>query len=51
MADVLVTGASGRVGKHFLEALVEKGNKVRVLVTNKPVETRGVEIFMETSWM
>jgi nucleoside-diphosphate-sugar epimerase len=45
MADVLVTGASGRVGKHLLEALVKKGDNVRVLATNKSVEIKGVEVF------
>lgn len=40
---ILVTGASGRVGRPLVEALVRKGEKVRVLIRNNDVDIKGVE--------
>jgi nucleoside-diphosphate-sugar epimerase len=38
MTNVLVTGATGRVGKHLVNALLARGEKVRVLVRNKLID-------------
>jgi len=49
MAKVLVTGATGLVGSHLVERLLERGDRVRVLVrpTSKTdfLKERGIELF------
>lgn len=41
---ILVTGATGHVGRSLVTVLVEKGETVRVLVRDKNVELEGVEM-------
>src|SRR5271157_4136443 len=41
---ILVTGASGRVGKRVVEVLVERGERVRALIMNYDTSIRNVEI-------
>ena len=45
MANTLVTGATGRVGKHLVEALIKTGQKAIALTRNETVEISGIEIF------
>jgi nucleoside-diphosphate-sugar epimerase len=40
---ILVTGGSGRVGRHFVKALLERGEDVRVLIKDKMIEFENVE--------
>jgi nucleoside-diphosphate-sugar epimerase len=42
---ILVTGATGRVGRHIVNALLESGEKVRVLIRDKMTEFENVETF------
>ena len=42
---ILITGATGRIGKHLVNALVKNGEKVRVLVKGGTVENENVEVF------
>lgn len=41
---ILITGATGRVGKHLLNALTSKGERVRVLVKEGMVENEQAEV-------
>lgn len=41
----LITGASGRIGRHLIPALLKSGDKVKVLVKENMVENENVEIF------
>jgi nucleoside-diphosphate-sugar epimerase len=41
----LVTGASGRIGRHLVPALLKSGDEVKVLVKEKMVEPENVEVF------
>jgi len=41
----LVTGASGRIGRHLVPALLKNGDEVKVLVKEKMVEPENVEVF------
>lgn len=42
---IFVTGATGRIGKHLVSALLNQGEKVRTLVKEGIVENENVEIF------
>ncbi len=42
---ILVTGATGRIGKYLVNALLEKGEKVRVLIRKRMTEFENVETF------
>jgi len=42
---VLITGATGRIGKHLVEALINQGEKVRALIREGMIENEQVEIF------
>lgn len=42
---VLVTGGTGRIGKHLINALIKQGETVRALVLEGMVENENVEIF------
>lgn len=42
---VLITGATGRVGKNLLNALLDQGENVRVLIKEGMIEKENVEIF------
>ncbi len=44
MGNILVTGATGRVGRHLVEALVNRGEEVRILARN-PAEIQRAEVF------
>jgi nucleoside-diphosphate-sugar epimerase len=41
---ILVTGASGRVGRRLVDALIERGDHVRVLILDFDVAPKNVEI-------
>jgi len=41
----LVTGATGRVGRHLVKALLDRGESVRVLVKNGTADSELVEVF------
>ena len=41
----LVTGASGRIGRYLVPALLRSGDEVRVLVKDKMVDNENVEVF------
>jgi nucleoside-diphosphate-sugar epimerase len=41
----LVTGATGRIGRHLVNALISKGEKVRVLIRDRMTEFENVETF------
>lgn len=42
---ILVSGASGRIGKHLVDALLKDGEDVRVLIKDKMTEFENVETF------
>jgi len=42
---VLITGASGRIGKHLVNALLKEGENVRVFIKEKIVEADNIETF------
>jgi nucleoside-diphosphate-sugar epimerase len=42
---ILITGATGRVGKHLVDSLIKQGEKVRVLIREGMIENEQVEIF------
>ena len=42
---VLITGASGRIGKYLVNALLKEGENVRVFIKEKSVEAENVETF------
>ncbi|NIA06474.1 MAG: NAD-dependent epimerase/dehydratase family protein [Actinobacteria bacterium] len=42
--NVLVTGASGKVGRHLIPALVQQGYNVRAMQFNTPLEFDNVEV-------
>lgn len=42
MGNVLVTGATGRVGKHLVDALLKSGEEVRVLIRKEMTEFENV---------
>lgn len=42
---ILITGATGRIGKHLVNSLVKQGEKIRALVRGEMVENEQVEIF------
>jgi len=42
---VLITGASGRIGKHLVNALLKEGENVRVFIREKTVEADNIETF------
>jgi len=42
---LLITGATGRIGKHLVNALLNKGEKVRVLIRKRMTEFENVETF------
>jgi nucleoside-diphosphate-sugar epimerase len=42
---ILITGATGRIGKHLVNALLKQEEKVRVLIKEGMVENENVEIF------
>lgn len=35
MVKILITGATGFIGSHLVEELIEKGKKIKILVRNK----------------
>jgi len=45
-ADILVTGATGFIGRHLLDALLRSGNRVRILTRerNKRLQLSNVEV-------
>ncbi|MFH0928972.1 MAG: NAD-dependent epimerase/dehydratase family protein [Candidatus Aenigmatarchaeota archaeon] len=45
MSSILITGASGRIGRNLIPALLRSGDQVRVLVKENMVENESVEIF------
>lgn len=45
---VLVTGASGKIGRNLIPALLERGYAVRAIQNRTPVEQKGVEIVCGT---
>ena len=42
---ILITGATGKIGRHLVNALLERGEDVRVLVREKMTEFEKVEVF------
>jgi nucleoside-diphosphate-sugar epimerase len=42
---LLVTGATGRIGKHLVNALLKEGEEVRVLIRERMVDFENVETF------
>jgi len=42
---VLITGGTGRVGKHLVNALTKEGEKVRVLIREGMIENESAEVF------
>jgi nucleoside-diphosphate-sugar epimerase len=42
---ILVTGATGKVGRHLMNALTKGQEKVRILIRNKMTEFENVEVF------
>ena len=42
---ILVTGATGRIGRHLVESLLKENEKVRVLIRDKMTEFENVEVF------
>ncbi len=42
---ILITGATGRIGRHLVNALISKGEKVRVLIRDRMTEFENVETF------
>ena len=42
---ILLTGASGRIGRHLVDALLKDGEDVRVLIKGKMIEFENVETF------
>ncbi len=44
ITNVLVTGASGKIGKNLVPALVAKGFRVRVIQFHTPIAYKGVEV-------
>jgi nucleoside-diphosphate-sugar epimerase len=45
MASVLVTGASGRIGRHLIPVLLKSGDEVKVLVKENMIDNENVEVF------
>jgi len=41
----LVTGASGRIGRHLIPALLRSGDEIKVLVKENMIDNENVEIF------
>lgn len=42
---ILVTGATGRIGRHLVNALLRKNESVRILIRDKMTEFENVEVF------
>jgi len=42
---IFITGATGRVGQHLVKALLERGEKVRILAREKKIPFENVEVF------
>jgi predicted dehydrogenase/nucleoside-diphosphate-sugar epimerase len=49
-AKVLVTGATGLIGRHLVRRLLREGNRVRILVRREPpaelMDDRNIEVFL-----
>ncbi|MBN2203066.1 MAG: GDP-mannose 4,6-dehydratase [Candidatus Aenigmarchaeota archaeon] len=45
MASILITGASGKIGKNLITSLLRSGNTIRALVKDNMIKDENVEIF------